>query len=1343
MTTPNAESRRRWVWKAVLIAAAVGIIAISLAAWYATTDSFQAHVRNRFVNELERVTGGRVELGSIHSVPFRFQVEVRNLTIHGNEGPSEVPYAHVDSLVARVKLISVLGAELGFHSITLDHPVFHIIVYPNGKTNQPVPKNGSGTTAGTLEHLFKLSANLLQVRQGELLWKDQKIPLDLTLSDVSANMDYSFLHRKYEGNVSVGKMDGRFLDYRPTSLRAEARFELANDSLVIDSLTATSGRSQLRANGRVVDFNQPNAIGQYDLTLNLAETGAIIHDSELRNGVLRITGNGSWSRSAFSTEGKLQGKDIDWHPEGVNFEAANLGADFSLNPQRLQLRNILGKLWGGEVNGDAQIIGWQNPQPSGTRQKNDVQSGLVRLRLKDLSAQAIAVALSSAGRPFYRLELAGLASGALETRWKGSIKNAETDLSLDVAPPAEVAEKRLPLNARIRASYRSAPGELQLTELTADTRATQVHASGTMSKTAALNVSVTTSNFGEWEYVLNALGYQERLPFNLQGRASFSGTATGRLSEIEFTGRLQSQDSELILQPKPGNQQRTIRWDLLTASLQLSPHLFAARNGRLRQGGSMSHFDINAELDKRQFTDASPFRASLQMQGGDASEVAELIGYPNAITGNLDLTLQAAGTRATPAGSGSLHLTGAKIHGADVQTIDSKFDFKGSQLSLEDIHFAQDQGEVHGSGSYDFSTRAFLLNLNGTNFDLAHVPMVASNPLAIQGSIDFVAEASGSPEHPNINAKVHVRDLGWNHQPLGEYLLDAVTQGSELRLSGKSQFNNAQLNLQGEIHLQNDWPAKIDLEFNHLSVEPLLGVYLGNVITGPSTAAGEIHLRGPVRDLSQMQITGNLNNFAVDLEHVQLHNDDPFRFVVSNDILNIERFHLVGQDTSLELGGTLQLRGHQLQLHAEGNFDLALIHSLNPAVNSSGAVALDITAHGTLEHPSLQGRMQVSHGVIQYSDMPSALSDLNGSLVFNQDRLQIETLTGTAGGGSVNFGGYANLYNRQLNFDLTMTAKDVRLRYPPGVSSMTTADLRWSGTSAASTLTGDATVTKLAITPGFDFGSYLEGTSQSSALPQTNSVLSSIRMNLHIVTTPDLQMQTAALSLEGNADLHLRGTVAKPVILGRADILEGQIVFNGTKYRMERGDISFANPVTTTPVLDLQASTHVREYDVMVNLNGPLDKLNLSYHSEPPLPTADIISLLAPVGSTQQQFGNVQQQTGQSPFVQQASSAVLAEALNSALSNRSQRLFGISHIKIDPQGLNTETTPTQTSPLPAVTIEQQVRDNVTLTYTTNVAQTSQQIIQGEYNITRNLSIVGIRDFNGVVSFELRVRQRKK
>ena len=103
----------------------------------------------------------------------------------------------------------------------------------------------------------------------------------------------------------------------------------------------------------------------------------------------------------------------------------------------------------------------------------------------------------------------------------------------------------------------------------------------------------------------------------------------------------------------------------------------------------------------------------------------------------------------------------------------------------------------------------------------------------------------------------------------------------------------------------------------------------------------------------------------------------------------------------------------------------------------------------------------------------------------------------------------------------------------------------------------------------------------------TNRLLNRIRLDVHIATTPELQMQTASVRLSGDADLHLRGTAAKPAILGRADVIEGEVQFNGTKYRLERGDITFINPVTTTPVLDLQATTRVQDYDITLNLNGP------------------------------------------------------------------------------------------------------------------------------------------------------------
>jgi len=1343
MTEPDAKRRRRGWWKYLLAVTASVILLLAGISWYATTDSFQRLIRRRMVAELERVTGGRVDLGSLHTIPFRLQIDVRDLTIHGTEPASEVPYVHLDRLVAQIKIISLLETDFGFSSIVLDHPVVHIIVHPDGTTNQPSLRlKSSGRSP--LEQLFSLSISRLEVRRGELLWNQQSIPLDFVANDVSANMAYSVLHQHYSANLLVGKINTKVADYRPIAWMAEAHFSLAPDEIGVSSFKATSGHSKLQANGRLVNFHDPNLVGDYDATVDLQEAAAILRVQALKKGTAEFAGHGSWSMASFSSIGKLLVKDFDWSEESLTLQAASLASPYKVDQQRLEFSDIQAKLMGGAVTGAGEVSNWLVArEPGAARRKGaDQQKGIVRLKLKDLSAQEIATAFASGARPLQRANLAGIANGTLESHWRGSLSNAETEIAVDVLPPSQPAPGKVPVSAHAQGTYRATLGEWQVDELRANTRASHLVASGTLSKRASLKLSITTSDLGEWEPLFNASGYQEHSPATLRGHASFTGTASGKISEIAFAGKLQSQDLSTVIPETETRPQESVHWDSFAADVQLSPEMFAIQHGALRHGETAITFDAIVNLDKRRFTNQDPFRANVQMQNADLSEILALAGYDSAATGKLNLSLMASGTRGQPQGQGSIQLSDAVVRGESIQRLDSGFSFNGEQVSLQDIRVAQDQAHITGEGTYDFVTRAFRLSLHGENFDLARFSPLQQTRIAIGGRMEFDAQSSGSLDEPIINAKLHLHDLSFNGERAGDYLLDANTQGAELRISGRSQFKDAELDIDGNVHLRDTWPASVNLHFNHLDVNPVLTTYLGARVTGPSAAAGDLQLIGPLKDPAQLQIVGNVSELFADLAHIQVRNNGPIRFSVLKQILDIQQLRLIGPGTDLTVGGKARLAGDfQLDLRADGHADLTLLQSFDSDFTASGLVSVHLTATGPVRRPAILGQLQISEGSIQYSDLPSALSGINGSLAFNQDRLQIETLTAHVGGGLVNFGGYASVFNRQLNFDLNMKAQDVRLRYPPGVSSMTDAEVRWAGSSAESVLSGNATITKLAVTPGFDFGSYLARSAQAAALPQTNPLLNRIRIDVHIQTTPELQMQTASVRLTGDADFRLRGTAAKSVLLGRADVIEGDVYFNGTKYRLERGDVSFSNPVTTTPVLDLQASTKVREYEITLNLNGEVDKLNLSYHSEPPLPTADIISLLA-LGQTQEQSAQLQQ-AGGSPIAQQATSAVLNEAINSALSNRSQRLFGISHIKIDPQGLNAETIPTQNTPLPAVTIEQQVRDNITLTYTTNVAQTSQQIIQGEYNITRDVSIVAIRDYNGVVSFEIRLRQRKK
>jgi translocation and assembly module TamB len=232
-----------------------------------------------------------------------------------------------------------------------------------------------------------------------------------------------------------------------------------------------------------------------------------------------------------------------------------------------------------------------------------------------------------------------------------------------------------------------------------------------------------------------------------------------------------------------------------------------------------------------------------------------------------------------------------------------------------------------------------------------------------------------------------------------------------------------------------------------------------------------------------------------------------------------------------------------------------------------------------------------------------------------------------------------------------------------------------------------------------------------------------------------VQLQTPNFRLVGDIDLRLQGTVADPVQVGSIHFLSGESIFRGNRYTLVRGDMNFTNPFRTQAYLDLEAETQVQSYDLTLDISGPFDRLKFSYRSDPPLANTDILSLLA--------LGYVKQEGAYStaagnPSASIGASAILSEALSSQTTSRIQHLFGVSRIKIDP---NVSMPGFGSGAL--VTVEQQVTHDLTLTYVTDTSYSQYRIIQFEWNISDKVSVLGIRDQNGVFGVEFRFRRRFK
>ena len=1376
-TTPRSP-KRRW------IGVTVGVVSLALfigAAAYLNSASFVDLVRRRLIVALEGATGGRVEMASFRWNLSQLTVEATDLTVHGLEPAGELPYAHVDRAFVRLRVISFFQKRFTVERLELQHPVIHIIVNPDGSTNAPEPAVKS--TTDSVQLLFELAIARADLNNGMALINERRLPLDFSANDITAQMTYDHTAKRYDTSVQAGKIDLQYADFRDIPARAEVQFSLWRNHAEIKSLKLTSQRSTLEASGKITSFAQPEIQLTYTSNVDVAQLGAVVRTPQLRGGTITLDGSAETTQPAnYKTNGKLAIRDLDYVNDGISLRRTNLKSDYALHDNNLDLTRIAARALGGEITGSAtfkNLTGSSNASPkqeaaavgpSAKRPRteppasNGEQQGFARLRLNGVSLTELARTLSSRSLPLDKLKPAGTVNGTVNLDWRQSLANATAELAVDIAAPSRPAPDQLPLNGTLRGRYNVRSERLDLAALNLTTPRSQIEAEGSLgTTTASLNLKATTSNLAELEPLMSS---GTPLPIELAGQASFDGTLRGRLRSPDIAGHVQATDFTYLYTPplpaapptakaqpkrkwfqlassppppaappQPAAQPRRIHIDEFQGDIQYSQRDVVLHHGMVREGGAQLTVDGSASLERGNFTPNSLFQLEAALHNADVTELQKAAGTSYPVQGKLTLTLHAAGSAENPHGLGQFSLAQAEVRGRSLKALTSKFTFADHAVQLQDIHLQAPRGSIAGTAGYNFRTREAKLDLTGHSIELADLPELQSEKLRVEGTANFTIKGSGTLEQPNASAHIELSHLVLNDESIGTVTAEAVTQGRQLTLTARSNFPRASLTLDGNVELEGDMPANATLRFAQLNVNPFLPARVRKQVTRQASLDGQAQLSGPLKHPRLLHGTVNVQQFSVEVQHVPVRSDGPVQLSFANEVLTIERWVMTSEDTRVSVTGTLGLQGTRaLDLRANGSLNLVLAQTLDPDLTSYGNADVNLNVRGTVEHPVLAGKVAISHAGVSTIDLPLGLGDLDGTMVFNQDRLEVEKLTGRMGGGRVTLGGFVT-FGSTLGFNMTLEGNDVRLRYA-GISATSDQSLRLTGTLQNSSVTGNITITRFAQIPSSDLQLLLSQATSAPSIPNPRSPLNNIHLEVRVLSTPELTVETSLAKLAGDVDLRVRGTAARPVLLGRISIAEGDIKLAGTKYHLERGDVTFINPVRIDPVLDVEATTRVRDYDITIGLHGTVERLNTTYRSDPPLSTDDIISLIA-FGRTQteSQLGS---NAGGPGFGESASGALLSSALNQAVSNRVSKIFGYSTIRINPSLGGPENDPNA-----RLTLEQQVSNDITFTYITNLARSAQQVIEFEYNITREYTIQGVRDENGVVSFDLLIRKRRR
>ena len=964
--------------------------------------------------------------------------------------------------------------------------------------------------------------------------------------------------------------------------------------------------------------------------------------------------------------------------------------------------------------------------------------------------------------PFDRLGVNALLNGPATAEWvNGDVNTLVVASTLDVSPTSQPIAGEVPANGAIDATYTQRDGAVDLRRLDVTLPGSNFQAHGRLgafplTSPTALTVDFQSHNLGEFDTVLRALGLGRNgksgtaaLPVALSGQAEFHGTWAGSMVSPRLAGDLKATRLAIELPPNPNDETQApqyLRWDSVEVNGSYDAERIAILHAQLNRGpsqitlaGTLSSPNAGGSSrgdEMPAFDSDSLLHAQVKATRIAVSDILPLAGLEAPVTGTVNADFETTGPLGAVGGSGWVELDDGNVYGEPVSSMRAEGAVANEVLKLHSVTINTRAGSVAGSGSYDVRSRHFLVDAQGAGIDIAKIDHLHIQGENVAGKLGFSANASGTLDDLRIEGHATLAGLAVDGQALGALELTAHTLNRDLVYDVTSRMEAAEVNLHGQTGLHGgEFPTQAKLDFSRFNIGAIFKLAHVEGISGESSLSGTATVQGPLAHPDQMQGEARLQTVAMTVAGVHLQSEGGARATLVNSRVNLDPLHITGEQTDLHAQGSLGLKDtRRLDFAASGTINLKLAEMLDSDLTAGGTTTFQVEAHGPLANPGLRGRIDFVNGSLSLEDLPNGLSQLHGTLVFNENRLEVRTLTAMTGGGQLSLGGYL-AYQHGVYADLSVTGKGIRIRYPPGVSSLADTTLHLQGTQSSLLLSGNVLITRFSVSPDLDIASLAAQANAVQSVPVPGAPSNHIRLDVRIQSSPQLNFQNAYAKLAGDVDLRLRGTLASPSLLGRVSITEGNATIAGTRYELQRGDITFTNPVRIQPTIDLNATARVEDYDITLGLHGTPDKLGITYRSDPPLPEADVVALLA-LGRTQSEQGLYTQQQEQSVGMSPSTDVLLGGALNATVSSRVQRLFGAGSVKVDPSYLGALGNSTT-----RITVDEQLGKNVTLTYATNVDTSAQQLLQAEIAINRHVSLLVARDESGVFSMVVKATRR--
>jgi len=392
----------------------------------------------------------------------------------------------------------------------------------------------------------------------------------------------------------------------------------------------------------------------------------------------------------------------------------------------------------------------------------------------------------------------------------------------------------------------------------------------------------------------------------------------------------------------------------------------------------------------------------------------------------------------------------------------------------------------------------------------------------------------------------------------------------------------------------------------------------------------------------------------------QLNLKKPTHVTITEGNVPYSAFVLDGsltQSLALSLEGLLY---ENLKVSLKSDIELQLLHPFVPIFDDfRGRLAGNMMILGIPSDPKAFGQIRIKKGQFQFKGLPQSLNQVEMKSQFNGKELEILSFSSELGQGMIQGQGKIKYQNvSHIDVLIPISIKNSILEPIDGVRVKTTGYLSLKGSTFPYVLEGNIDVLEGLISKEFE-GSETIFVRRSSLLPKIILKRAFDPLTLKVqLSSSRVQLRNNLIEGYASGQVLVTGSPMTPQLKGFVRIQENsRIFFREHSFRVDQGLITLDGSQELNPSLLFTALARIDRFDVTLNVHGTVDSPVIRLSSQPMLPEAELVSLLALGQVTRDVEKRLQAPSSQTQAEAQLGSVLLQ---NIPLFKKAQKAVGVN-----------------------------------------------------------------------------------